>query len=186
MNAKNLAKGSLIGTLVLFLYGATEWFNPYLHQVYKNPTSRTEVSQVLSENMSENGVYVWPNGGAQQKSEMDVIYFISKQDPSFYNPAKFMAGQLLINLLLWFLITALLLKAKIASHKQRVFFIMIIAIVAGLSYLIPMWNWWGFSTEYVMMRWGNMLIGWLLAGIAVSWFLRAAFLPKLNLKPTLA
>ena len=187
MNAKNLVKGTFIGTLVLFLYGATEWFNPFIHQVYHSPKSNEEVSQVLLKNMPENGVYIWPNGGdAQHKSEMDIIYFISKQDPSFYNPFKFMAGQLLINLVLWFLITALLFKAKIESHPERVLFITIIGIVAGLSYLIPMWNWWGFSTEYVLMRWGNMLIGWSLAGTAVSWFLRSAFLPKLNLTPNLA
>ncbi|MEM6805923.1 MAG: hypothetical protein AAF696_31290 [Bacteroidota bacterium] len=187
MNAKNLVKGTLIGTLVLFLYGATEWFNPYLHQVYKHPKSKEQVAQVLLDNMSENGIYIWPNRGeAEEKSEMGIIYFISKQDPSFYDPGKFMGGQLLINLMLWFLITALLLQAKIESHRQRVLFIMILGIIAGLSYLIPMWNWWGFSTEYVLMRWGNMLIGWLLAGIAVSWSLRSAFLPKLNLRTTLA
>ena len=34
-----------------------------------------------------------------------------------------------------------------------------------------MWNWWGFPTDYVLMRWGNLAVGQTLAGAAASWVL---------------
>lgn len=180
MNAKNLIKGTLIGTLVLFFWGATEWINPLPRKVYKSPKSSEAVNKVLMENMEESGMYIWPNGPETRNEAglpTESMYFMAKQSPDFYNPGKFMSGQLLINLSLWFLLSFLLLKVNLAGHWQRVGFVMIIAMIAALSYLIPMWNWWGFSTPYVLVSLLNMLLGWFLAASAVSWTLRNVFTP---------
>ncbi|MEM8889063.1 MAG: hypothetical protein AAGD28_13850 [Bacteroidota bacterium] len=180
MNAKNLIKGTLIGTLVLFFWGATEWINPLPRMVYKSPKSSEAVNKVLMENMEESGMYIWPNGPETRNEAGNpegVMYFMAKQSPDFYNPGKFMSGQLVINLSLWFLLSFLILKSNLKGYWQRVGFVMIIALIASLSYLIPMWNWWGFSTPYLLLTLLNMLIGWFLAASAVSWALRNSFEP---------
>ncbi|MEO1049013.1 MAG: hypothetical protein AAFX87_00190 [Bacteroidota bacterium] len=177
MKTKSLFKASLIGTLVMFLWGATEWFNPLLHQPYKKVSNPHLVNETLNANMPESGMYVWPHGDESKRNgeAQEIVYFVAKSDPSFYNPAKFMGVELLTQLLVWILITYLLLRTGFAKHWTRVKFIMGIGVLVGLTFFLPLWNWWAFSTEYVLARWLNMLAGWFLAGSAVSYFLRNKF-----------
>lgn len=170
-----LVIGSLIGTFVMFCWGATEWLNPLLHLPYKQVVNPSQLHQSMKANMPDNGMYVWPNG-ANSKTEdgqvKDLVYFLSKQDASFYNPGRFMTIQLLTQLFTWLLITYLFIKTGIRSHRRRMQLIFLFTLLIGLTYYLPMWNWWGFSTEYVVSRWLNLLVGWMLAGLAVSFFLK--------------
>jgi hypothetical protein len=178
MTMKNLLMGTAIGTLVMFLWGATEWVNPLLHLPYHTASNPEIVNKTLTENMPENGMYIWPNGVETKTSEgkaKEIVYFIAKNDSSFYNPTKFMPLELLTQMLIWLIVTYLLFITGFQKHWQRVRFILIIGILVGLAFFLPLWNWWGFSTKYVTIRWGNMLMGWFLAGSAVSYFLRNQF-----------
>jgi hypothetical protein len=178
MTTKNLLIGTAIGTLVMFFWGATEWFNPLLHLPYKTATNAEQVNKTLNENLPESGMYIWPNGNDTKTSDgkaKDIVYFIAKNDASFYNPAKFMPVELLTQVVVWFLVTYLLLLTNFAKHTQRIKLVLILGVLIGFAFFIPMWNWWGFSTEYVLVRWLNMLVGWFLAGTAISYFLRKQF-----------
>ncbi|MEL6556596.1 MAG: hypothetical protein AAFQ94_00335 [Bacteroidota bacterium] len=172
---KSLLIGTLTGTVVMFLWGATEWFNPFMQQPYKKVTNPTALHESLQQEIPENGVYIWPNGPDSKTSDgqaRDLVYFMVKQDASFYNPGKFMLIELLTQLLTWFLITYLLLSTGLQNHSKRIRLVCLFAVLVGLGYFLPMWNWWGFSTEYVLTRWLNLLIGWVLAGTSISYFLR--------------
>jgi len=79
-----------------------------------------------------------------------------------------------------FIITYLLLLVGFQKHWQRVKFILLIGLLVGLTFYIPLWNWWGFSTEYVVIRWANMMLGWFLASSAVSYFLRNKIMTNKN------
>lgn len=167
--------GALLGTFVMFFWGATEWINPLLHQPYLEVNNPSTLNQTLQEQLPESGIYIWPNGPATKTeagAAKDLVYFIAKQDASFYRPGKFMLVELFTQLLTWLLITYLLLQLKANSHKARLQLVALSAILVGLGYFLPMWNWWGFSTSYTLIRWGNLLVGWLLAGAAVSWWLQ--------------
>jgi hypothetical protein len=123
-------------------------------------------------------MYIWPNGNDTKTVDgkaKDIVYFIAKNDVSFYNPAKFMPVEVLTQVVIWFIMTYLLLLTNFAKHSQRVKFILIVGVLVGFAFFIPMWNWWGFSTEYVLARWLNMLVGWFLAGTAISYSLRKQF-----------
>lgn len=180
---KLLLFGTLIGTLVSFFWGATEWFNPLLEEPYNTATNPTKLNEAMLAYMPENGIYTWPNGPETKTANgeaKDLVYFVAKQEAAFYNPAKFMLVQLMTQILIWLTITYLMIRFAPKSHAQRVQFVAFLALVVGLGYFLPMWNWWGFSTPYVLTRWLNLLIGWLLAGAAISFFLRKSF-QKLNL-----
>lgn len=175
MRTKTLLTGTAIGTLVMFFWGATEWFNPILKLPYKTAENTAELHQTLLEHMPENGMYIWPNGTETKTGDgkaKDIVYFMAKKDASFYNPGKFMWVELLTKVLTWFLLTYTMLWSKLGEHGQRVKLVLIVAILVGLAFYMPMWNWWGFSTAYVLVRWLNMLVGWGLAGAAVSYMLR--------------
>lgn len=175
MTAKNLLIGTVFGTLVMFFWGATEWFNPLLHKPYKTAVNPEVVNKTLSENMSESGMYIWPNGNETKTLDgkaKDIVYFIAKNEASFYNPSKFMPVELLTQAVIWFIITYLLLLTGFQKHWHRVKFILIIGFLVGFAFFLPLWNWWGFSTEYVVIRWANMMLGWFLAASSVSYILR--------------
>lgn len=175
MTTKNLLIGTAIGTLVMFFWGATEWFNPLLHKPYKTVSNPETVNKTLNENMPESGMYIWPNGNETKTSDgkaKDIVYFVAKNEASFYNPSKFMPVELLTQVAIWFIITYLLLLVGFQKHWQRVKFILLVGLLVGLTFFLPLWNWWGFSTEYVIIRWANMMLGWFLAASAVSYTLR--------------
>lgn len=83
-----------------------------------------------------------------------------------------MPVELVTQVAIWFIVTYLLLLTSFQKHWQRVRFTLIIGLLVGLTFFLPLWNWWGFSAEYVIIRWANMMLGWFLAALAVSYFLR--------------
>ena len=179
MTLKNLLTGTLIGTVVMFFWGATEWFNPILKLPYNTVVNPEMVNKTLNENMPENGMYIWPNDVETKTNDgkaKDIVYFIAKNDADFYNPSKFMPLELITQLIIWFTITYLLLLTNFTSHWKRVKFILVLGLLVGFTFFLPLWNWWGFSTEYVVIRIINNLVGWFLAGTAVSYFLRKKFI----------
>lgn len=180
-NWKPLIIGAITGTMVMFIWGAAEWLNPFLSNPYRKPVDSEVINKVLLEQLPENGIYVWPNG-PETKTEAGkprgLMYFMAKQETSFYNPGRFMTIQLLTQMVTWLLITYLLLLTEFPSHRTRLVFILLLGLLAGLTFLVPMWNWWGFSTEYVLTRWLNLLVGWLLAGLAISHVLRKYFVTQ--------
>ncbi len=179
-NVKKLLIGALIGTVVGFVWGATEWFNPLLQQPYKQVKNQTEVNSTLIDNLDENGIYVWhkdtqlhlENATSVAEKDSNVMYFIAKNDGKYYQPGRFMGIEVLTQFLTWLLITYLFIRLDIRGHFDRIKFVGLLALVVGLGYVLPMWNWWGFSTEFVAIRWGNLLVGWLLAATAVSFYLK--------------
>lgn len=175
MKVKLFILSTLTGALIMFFWGATEWFNPLLHLPYKTATNPEQVNQTLNTNMPENGIYLWPNGvetKTQDGKAKDIVYFIAKNNASFYNPAKFMPVELLTQLLIWFLITYLLYFVNFTDYWKRIKLIIIVGILVGLTFFLPLWNWWGFSTSYVIIRWANMLVGWFLSSLAVSYIFK--------------
>ena len=178
ISLKSLVTGTVIGATGMFFWGATEWFNPLLHKPYKQVGNPEVVNQTLNSNMPESGMYVWPNGPNTKTVDgeaKELVYFIAKSEASFYNPGKFMTIELLTQCIIWLIITYLLLLTRFTKHWARVRFILLVGVLVGFAFFIPLWNWWAFSTEYVAARWVNMLVGWLLAGSAVSYFLRKQF-----------
>ena len=82
----------------MFFWGATEWFNPLLHKPYKTVSNPETVNKTLNENMPESGMYIWPNGNETKTADgkaKDIVYFVAKNEASFYNPSKFMPVELL-------------------------------------------------------------------------------------------
>ena len=89
----------------MFFWGATEWFNPLLHKPYKTVSNPETVNKTLNENMPESGMYIWPNGNETKTADgkaKDIVYFVAKNEASFYNPSKFMPVELLTQVAVWF------------------------------------------------------------------------------------
>jgi hypothetical protein len=172
MKIKTIIFSTILGAVLMFFWGATEWFNPLLKLPYSKVENPAKVNKVLNENMVESGMYLWPLGDATKTPEgnaKDIVYFVAKNDASFYNPNKFMPVEFLTQLIVWFLISVILFKSKIQDYWNRIYLVLLLGGLVGAAFFLPLWNWWGFSALYVVVRWTNLMLGWFLTSLAVSY-----------------
>jgi hypothetical protein len=66
--------------------------------------------------------------------------------------------------------TFLLLKTCGLSYGQRVVFVVLIGVLIFVGGKVDEWIWWSFSTTYLAMEFGAIVIGWILAGLVIAKF----------------
>src|SRR5256885_13673590 len=76
--------------------------------------------------------------------------------------------QLATSIVSAFLATWLLVKVALPGYGQRVVFVVVLALTAGVICHVPDWNWWGFSAGYTAVAFADLLIGWTLAGLVMA------------------
>jgi hypothetical protein len=76
--------------------------------------------------------------------------------------------QLVTSIVSAILATWLLMNTTLPSYWQRVGFLVILALTAGVICHVPNWNWWGFSASYTAVAFADLLIGWALAGLVIA------------------
>ena len=177
MLTRPILLAALAGAVAMFFYGATEWLNPLLHAPYQLPPQVDAFNAQLAAAVPDEGIYTWPQGEHGHNPDGSISspqYFLVKRSADYYQPGRFMAVEFVGQLVTWGLIAFLMVRLGLRTHCERVGLALALAGVVGLGYFLPMWNWWGFPTEYVLVRWGNLAVGWTLAGAAASWALARA------------
>ena len=183
---KSLALGGLLGGLVLFAWGMISWMVlPWHMMTLEKFTNEAAVAEVLTANATGAGVYLLPNPHKHAPGLTDEQKKAAEQDGHrrmMQGPFMFAAvspeggrpmGQALLTELCTqivgaILATWLLLQAGGFSYMRKVGFIMTLALLAGVLMLIPVWNWWRFSPGYMAVGFGDLLIGWFLAGLVIA------------------
>jgi hypothetical protein len=186
---KNLALGTILGAIVLFVWSAIAWmFIPWPGEPMRSFTNEQAVVDAMKANAPQSGNYLLPNEPKRTPGMTDEQYnaaMKAAEDRMNNGPMVFAAIRLgpvsmakamivgfVIDLVAVFLGCVLLLQTDRLTYKGRV------AFVAGLGLLIFAathlndWNWWGFSTAYTLMQLGAVFIGWLLAGLLMAKFVR--------------
>ncbi len=183
---KSLVLGSLLGGLVLFIWGAVSWMVlPWHMATLKKFKDEGAVAQVFVANAPESGEYILPNAhqhesglpDAQRKAAEESAMTRMMQGPFMFSSISLrgtknmgtsmgigMANQILAALLA----TGLLLKTAGLTFGGRVGFVMTLGLLAGVVINLQHWNWWQFSTAYTAVAFGDLLIGWFLAGLVIA------------------
>lgn len=167
---KNLLLSVLAG-IVLFVWGFVSWVVlPWHNMVANKFTNEAPVSQVLKENAPQAGVYYLPfsekdHGPNQVGAFANVL-------PQGYdmNMGKKMAVAVVTQIIGAFLVLTLLLHAAGLSYWRKVGFITLTGLSIGFVSQAPYWNWFEFSTPYVLVTIVDIAVGWTLAGLAVAKF----------------
>jgi len=183
---KSLSLGGLLGGLVLFAWGSISWMALPWHRVtFESFTDEVAVAQVLSANARGSGVYILPNGHrrepgmteAQQKAVEEDAMKRGEQGPFMLASITLhgwgsMGNAMLVGLLTQIagalLATWLLLKTSGLQYWGRVGFLVIFALTVAVLAYVPYWNWWHFSTNYTLVAFADLLIGWFLAGLVIA------------------
>jgi hypothetical protein len=66
---------------------------------------------------------------------------------------------------------AFVMGLAVVGFRRRVAIAAAAAVFAWLSSMLPYWNWYRFPLDFTLAALAEQLIGWLLAGAAMAWWL---------------
>src|ERR1700720_3647244 len=185
---KQLALGSVLGAIVLFVWSASAWMLvPWPGEPLRTFTNDEAVAQAIKANAPRSGNYLLPNEpkrtpgmtdqqykateqAAQERMARGPIVFASVRLEPFGSMGKALVIKFLTQLIVVLIATILVLQAGALSYSGRVGFFTAIGIIIFVGANVDEWNWWGFSNAYTVMQLGVILIGWFLAGLVVAKF----------------
>jgi hypothetical protein len=186
---KQLELGTILGAIVLFVWSALAWMIiPWPGEPLRHFTSEDAIVAAIKANVPRSGNYLIPNEPQRlpgmteeqyQKAMKDaedrmnngpMVFAAVRLEP--VSMAKAMVLGFLTNVIAVFLACVLLLQTDRLSYRGRVLFVAGLGLLVFLAGHLDEWNWWGFSTAYMMMQLGALVIGWILSGLVIAKFVR--------------
>jgi len=162
---------SLLGGVVMFIWGFISWAILPWHMTTANKfTDEAAVSQVLKENAPRKGIYFLPFSEADHGPEQVGAFANVLPDGTAMNMGINMLIGLVTSCVSVFLGLCLLYMASGLSYWGKVGFFALLGLTIGFVSHAPYWNWFSFSTAYINVIILDILITWILAGLAVVKF----------------
>ena len=167
---QKLVKGAILGGIVLFVWGVINWTILPWHQMHIMKFQKEESdTNVIRENVMENGIYVLPHMTEREGQNMDGLFMFasvclaSKHEGMGVPLVK----SLILKVILAFIVTWLLLRTRLAYNKQ-VGFITVIGVVIALGAAVPPWIWAAFPIGFTLACLFEIIVGWFLAGLVIA------------------
>lgn len=191
---KKICLGGLVGSIVLFVWGALAWTVLPLHSsTMKTLPNEDAVLASLRANAIEPGFYGFPcprqeSGLTKEQQEAATKAFTEKfhegphgivvlgangGDPM---PPSALLGSFLTQLVSALVAAWLLSKALggLESYGARVQFVTVLGFLAAVVTHLPYWNWFSFPTDYTIAQLADLTIGWFLAGLVIAAIVKPA------------
>jgi hypothetical protein len=182
---KQLALGTILGAIVLFIWSALAWMIiPWPGEPMRHFTSEDAVVNALKANAPRSGNYLIPNNPERSPGMTEEQYQKATKDaedrmnngPMVFAAIRLEGVSMVKSMIVGFLtdVVATLLACILLLQTDRLSYRARVAFVAGLGLLIFVgghldeWNWWGFSSAYTMMTLGAVVIGWILSGLVIA------------------
>lgn len=183
---KSLTLGALLGGIIVFVWSAASWIVLPWHATSLRPFQNEDaVARMIAENVPQSGVYAYPLSRTEgmtpeqkkaaeatgvEKMKKGPFLFVSVRREGFESLTGLYAIGVLGAMIEAFLLTWLLLQTRPRSYWGRVIFVVISALSGAVIIALPEWNWWSFSTAYTATVFGDVVIGWFLAGLVIAKF----------------
>jgi hypothetical protein len=183
---KQLALGTILGAIVLFVWSALAWMLiPWPGDPLRTFTNEDAVLKAIKENAPRSGTYIVPNmakrtpgmtdqqwnaamQSAEEKMGTSAFVFASVRLEPFGSMGKPLVIQFLTQLVVALLGTFLLLHTGGLGYRGRVVFLTAVGLIIFVGGHMDEWNWWSFSNAYILMQMGVIVIGWLIASLVMS------------------
>lgn len=180
-----IGTAALFGAIVMFLWQfAAHALLPIGEMGFRVSQNEDVVLQAITDGLPQTGVYLLPSidpAKMDDEATMDAWVEKARANPNAFvvvagpNPdagsmGKELGTQFIINLVAA-LLAAWLLAATAWGFGARVLGAAAIGVFGWLANIVPQWNWYRFPVDFLL---GNLLeqaVGWLLAGIAIAWWL---------------
>jgi hypothetical protein len=187
---KRVLLGSLVGSVVVFVVSAIWHLTPGLGEIgVKALPAEDTVLAGLRASVHEPGFYYFPApdmSPGRTKEEMKasqaaylerfrrgpsgiLVYQPGGEGSEGLNFGKLMVHQFLFGLAAAFVVAWILaLTAGATSYGSRVLLVLLIALIGGIVYALPEWNWYGFPASYTLASIASFLVSWGIGGLAMA------------------
>ncbi|MCB2198513.1 hypothetical protein KQI63_03855 [bacterium] len=180
---KTIVAGLLAG-LAIFIWNSVAWMAlPHHRMVGKEVSDSGVVLDFLKSQDLETGVYFFPGMTEMQTDQEKVMQIYREGDfvPFMVYTGEpkdpMMVGTMIIGFIYLVLagwLTAELLtlaKPRLKGRGQEILFVLGLALFATLTVHMTQVNWFYFPLSYVLMDIVDLLVGWLIGGFIISWWL---------------
>jgi len=164
---------SLLAGVVMFVWGFISWaVLPWHMSVANKFTDEAAISIALKANAPTAGIYFLPFAEEDHGPNQVGAFASVLPHGTDMNIGKLMLTGVLIQILSAFIGIAIVNQTNKTDIVSIVSVFALIGLAVGFVSHAPYWNWFGFSTSYVLVVIADTLITWILAGLAVSKFLK--------------
>jgi hypothetical protein len=175
----------LIGGIVFFIWGAVAHMAlPIGEMGMKQANAEDPVLAALRDNLPGEGVYMVPGLAPEKMSDEAAVKAYSEKAKN--NPNAFiifqpvgrdgmnMGPQLAVQAatdILSAIILAWVLSLGAMGFGKRVAASAGLGLFSWLTVSAPWWNWYRFTTDFTLGSLLEQVLGWLIAGVAIAWWL---------------
>lgn len=176
----------IIGGLVMFIWGAVAHMALPIGEVgHKVPTQQQAVLDALGQSTAGEGIYMYPSIDAEQMGDAAAMQAFREQSRGkayafvVYQPDgnpvnEDMVPNLirqLVSDVLAALVIAWILALSAWAFGRRVLVAGALGLFGWLAMSVPYWNWYMFPLNFTTATLIEQVVGWLLAGAAIAWWL---------------
>lgn len=164
MKGKFLIVGALVGGIVLFFWGYFTHgvLGERVMDVYHTFKDEAAVFEAIKANAPANGVYFLKQG------VVAVVAFTPSFADKTLNITPQLVKEFLSDVATSFLLAWLLLGARSTSTGGRAGFLAMTALAAAISVLFSYWNWYEFSTGFILTDALDLVGGWFITGLILA------------------
>jgi hypothetical protein len=176
-----LLVGSLVGAVVLMVWGALFWtVMPFTRDAMRAVEAEDAILDILDQHITETGVYFMPLVDMYDKSKQDAFFEKHERGPlariSFRkegvdarSPMVFIKGFLHFFVSVLFL-AGLMISAfpRLATYRSRVVFIFFVGLFAAFFTHLSDVVWMHAPLRYAIYYMDFHILGWLLVGLVIS------------------
>jgi hypothetical protein len=184
---KKIILAGLTAGIAITIWQFAAWmFLPFHKDTIKVTPNEEAVAAVLSNSITEEGVYGLPNAPQQmdnkeavkkweddfRRGPLATIYYRTRGD----NPA--MTSQFIIGFIIQIIaamFAAWLLSRSTASTQSyisRVSYVGVLGIFASIVTHVSYWNWMYFPSRYTTAMMSDLIIGWIIGGLIIAAFIK--------------
>lgn len=176
---------ALLAAVVLFVWQfVSHMLLPIGEMGFRAPQNEDAVLSVVGSGLGQPGIYHLPHIDASKMGDEAALK--AWADKAKANPYAFVVvapsiqdagsmgrelGTQFVTNFLAALIAACLLAATAWSFGRRVLGAGALGVFGWLANLLPQWTWYRFPADFVIGGLIDQGIGWLLAGVAMAWWL---------------
>jgi hypothetical protein len=178
---QKLIKCAIIGGVVLFIWGMISWTVLPWHKVTMHRFQNEErVASAIRDNAEVSGVYVMPNlmnlpkgseelrSAEQQMREGPFMFASIVLEGKNPDMSLSILKSFILKVVLAFIATWLLLRAKQMPYNKQVGFITMVGLVIGLSTTMTHMIWFGFPLGFSLACLFEIVFGWFFAGLVIA------------------
>jgi hypothetical protein len=185
-----MLKGAVPGGLAVFVWSFISWMVlPWHNAQFHKFTDEAATAAVIRANAPQAGLYILPNPdkggvgmetGMEQKRAGPFIFASVRPGRYDFSFPVLLFLTLLVQIIVAFIITALLLTTRPMGYWARVLFVALVATAGAMLVHLPNWLWWEFPGAATAIGILDIAIGWFIGGLVIAAIARPSAAAKIQ------